>query len=74
MVSMARRRNGEGKERLGERVRPAIIYPVRRIVMKTLTIVALLLLVPVLLSACNTVEGVGQDISARSRAVLRAAE
>lgn len=74
MVSMACCRNGKGKERLGERMRPAIIYPVRRIVMKTLMIVAFLMLVPVLLSACNTVEGVGQDISASSRAVQRAAE
>jgi len=42
--------------------------------MKKFAILAVVLLVPVLLAGCNTVEGVGEDLSAGSRAVQRAAE
>lgn len=37
--------------------------------MKKLLLAFAFLLLPVALSACNTVEGVGQDISAGARAV-----
>jgi len=40
--------------------------------MKKLVLVLALALLPVVLSACNTVDGVGQDISAGARAVDRA--
>lgn len=42
--------------------------------MKKLILIALFALMPVALSACNTVQGVGQDITAGGRAIDRAAE
>jgi predicted small secreted protein len=40
--------------------------------MKKLVLLAVLLLLPALLSACNTIQGVGQDITAGGRAIDRA--
>lgn len=40
--------------------------------MKKILLLAVLILLPAALSACNTVEGVGEDISAGARATGRA--
>lgn len=40
--------------------------------MKKILVAVLLMLVPVALTACNTVAGAGEDVTAGSRAVQRA--
>ncbi len=42
--------------------------------MKKLILIALFALLPLALTACNTVEGMGEDITAGGRAIDRAAE
>lgn len=41
--------------------------------MKKLLVLAVLMLLPALLSTCNTMQGLGQDISAGGHAIDRAA-